>query len=286
LEALRTGLKELNAEVFIVDNASPDSSLRHIKAWLRNLPLAEQPNFRLIENRQNLGYAKANNIAIRQSAAEFVLLLNPDAEVEPTAIAKTLTFMRQNPQTGICGGKILLPTGKLDSPCRRSFKTPEIYLYKFLGLSKIFPKSRRFGKYYLSFLDENETTEVDAVIGAFMLIRREVIRQIGVLDERYFIYCEDEDWCFQAKNKGWRVYYYPEAVIHHQKGASTGQQKIKMIWEWHKAVFKFHRKNLAPLYPLPFNFLIYFGILLQLILLLILNLTKRLLMTMTKQVKE
>ncbi len=264
LDALRQGLKEIKAEIFIVDNASPDSSLTEIKHWLYRLCPTERANYILLENQRNLGYARANNQALRQSRGKFSLLLNPDAEVEPDAIPLMLEFMRQHPRTGIAGPRILLPNGKLDAPCRRSFKTPTIYLYKFLGLSKLFPHSRRFGKYYLSYLDETETTEVDAVIGAFLLIRREVIDQIGPLDERYFMYCEDEDWCFQAKKRGWQVHYYPRAVVHHHKGASTSQRKFRMVWEWHKAVFKFHRKNLAVNYAPPVNLLVYAGITAQL----------------------
>lgn len=260
LGALESGLAGLKAEVFIVDNASSDSSLSAIKSWLNTNSSKTDNCYILLENRHNLGYAKANNQAIHQSKGEFVLLLNPDAEVAADAISLSIQFMRQNTRTGILGPRILLHNGKLDAPCRRSFKTPSIYLYKFLGLSKLFPRSHRFGKYYLSYLDENLTTEVDAVIGAFLLIRRSVINQIGLLDERYFIYCEDEDWCFQAKQKGWQVYYYPQAVVHHQKGASTRQRKIRMSWEWHKAVFKFHRKNQASAYSSLTNWLVYMGI--------------------------
>ncbi|MEI6046802.1 MAG: glycosyltransferase, partial [Chloroflexota bacterium] len=276
LNALRAGLEGVTAEIFIVDNASTDSSLGAVKRWLENLPEGERGNYTLLENRRNLGYAKANNQAIRQSRGKVVLLLNPDAAVKPDTIGLMLEFMHQHPQVGISGPRILLPNGQLDRPCRRSFKTPSIYLYKFLGLSKLFPKSRHFGKYYLSYLDENLTTEVDAVIGAFLMIRRKTIAEIGLLDEHYFIYCEDEDWCFQAKKQGWQVYYYPPAVVQHQKGASTNQRKFRMIWEWHKSVFKFHRKNLAPSYPLPVNLLIYVGIALQLSLTLLLNLMRQL----------
>lgn len=272
LQALRLGLEDFCAEVFIVDNASTDASLGVIRGWLDSLPLSEQTNYHLIENRHNRGYARANNQALCQSQGEFVLLLNPDVKVEPDAIRSILDFLREHPRVGICGPCVRLPDGRLDAPCRRSFKTPAIYFYKFLGLSKLFPHNLHFGKYYLSYLDEHQTTEVDAVIGAFLIIRHEVIAEIGLLDESYFAYCEDEDWCFQAKKRGWQVFYYPPAVVHHLKGASTRQRKLRMVWEWHRSVFKFHYKNLALHYSWPVNLLVYAGIGLHLVLKLTLTL--------------
>lgn len=275
LEALRVALVGISAEVFIVDNASDDRSLSLLKSWQAALPPAEQPTYQIIENRKNLGYARANNQALSQSQAEFNLLLNPDVRVEPEAIRGILQFARQHPRAGICGPRVLLSDGRLDAPCRRSFKTPASYFYKFSGLGRWFPRHPRFGKYYLSYLDETETAEVDAVIGAFLLIRRETLAETGLLDERYFAYCEDEDWCFQAKKRGWQVFYYPGAVVHHQKGSSTRQRPLRMTWEWHKSLFKFHRKNLAANYSFLTNLLIYLGILLHLGLTLALRLLEK-----------
>ncbi|MAG37691.1 MAG: glycosyl transferase, partial [Dehalococcoidia bacterium] len=178
----------------------------------------------------------------------------------PDAVRLSLDWLDAHPDVGICGPKILLPDGRLDGPCRRSFKTPAMYFYRFLGLTKRFPKSRRFGRYYLSYLDPDLTTDVDAVIGAFLLIRRATFQQIGPLDERFFMYCEDEDWCFRAKQAGWRVVYYPKAVVEHHKGTSSQQHRARAAWYWHRSVFLHHRKHIAAGYHPLINAAVYAGI--------------------------
>lgn len=252
ITSLFQGTNNLSFETILVDNASVDSSISQIKRRF--------PEVRVLENPENFGFAKANNKAIPMSQGRYILLLNPDTVVKPGAVETIVCFMDHHPHIGICGPKIMLPDGKLDAPCRRSFKTPATYLYKTLGLSRLFPNSKRFGKYYLSYINENATHEVDAVIGAFLMIRRETVEQIGLLDERFFMYCEDEDWCFRAKNAGWKVYYNPQAQIIHYKGASSKKSKVRMIFEWHKALYLFHEKNLTKSYPFIVNWFVYLGI--------------------------
>lgn len=252
LSALYQNTNNIDFEVILVDNASTDGSVAEV---IKNFP-----QVKVIENADNLGFAKANNIAIRISSGRYVLLLNPDAIIQPDSIGIVKRFMDEHPSAGICGSKVLLPNGKLDVSCRRSFKTPATYFYKMIGLSRFFPKSKRFGRYYLSYLDENDTSEVDSVIGAFLMIRRDVIAQIGLLDERFYIYCEDEDWCFSAKKAGWEVWYVAESEVIHHKGSSTKKRKMRMIYEWHKAVLQFHMKNIAPNYFWFVNWLVYIGI--------------------------
>lgn len=239
-------------EAILVDNASADGSVAAVQALF--------PAVRVMACAENLGFAKANNLALGLSRGRYVLLLNPDVILEAGALAAVVRFMDADPEVGICGPKIVLPDGRLDAPCRRSFKTPATYFYKALGLGRLFPRSRRFARYYLSYLDEDQSTEVDAVIGAFLMVRRETIEQIGPLDERFFMYCEDEDWCFRAKRAGWKVVYYPEAVVTHHKGSSTRKRQARMVYERHKAIFQFHRKNIAPAYPPLVNGLVYLGI--------------------------
>lgn len=266
ITSLFQSTNSLSFETILVDNASTDGSVSAIKRRF--------PEVTVLENPENFGFAKANNKAIRMSQGRYILLLNPDTVVQPGAIETIVNFMDFHPDIGICGPKIVLPDGKLDAPCRRSCKTPAIYLYKTLGLSKLFPNSKRFGKYYLSYLNEDAINEVDAVIGAFLMIRRETVEQIGLLDERFFMYCEDEDWCFRAKKEGWKVYYNPQAQIIHYKGSSTKKRKVWMIFEWHKAIYLFHKKNLAKSYPLIVNWFVYSGIGLKLIFSLITNVFK------------
>ncbi len=252
LRSLHASTDSLALEVFVVDNDSNDSSVERVRK--------EFPSVQIMENGQNLGFARANNRALREARGRFLLLLNPDVELQPGAIQAVVDYMEAHPKVGIVGPKVLLPNGQLDKPCRRSFKTPAIYLYKTLGLSALFPSSPRFNRYYMGYLPEDHLTEVDAVIGAFLMIRRECMEAIGLLDERFFIYCEDEDWCFRAKQAGWKVVYNPDAVVIHHKGSSTSKRRLRMVYEWHKAVLQFHRKNLAPNYALPVNGLVYLGI--------------------------
>jgi GT2 family glycosyltransferase len=248
------------AELFLVDNASTDGS----PELLRQIAVEAvdgQPGLsaEVLANPTNVGFARACNQAIARATGRWILLLNPDSVVEPGAIAAAVAFGDSEPSVGILGARVRLPDGRLDAPCRRSFKTPGIYFYKFSGLSRLFPRSRRFGRYYLSYLDEERSADVDAVIGAFMLVRREVIDQIGALDERFFMYCEDEDWCFRAKSAGWRVVYFPDAVVWHRKGASGRTRATRTTLAWHRSLYLFHRKNLAPRYPAWVNGLVYAG---------------------------
>jgi len=247
----------LAMEVFLVDNGSTDGSLEAARR--------EFPDVQVIENGANLGFAAANNCALRLARGQYLLLLNPDVELQPGAVQTALDYMAAHPDVGILGPRVLLPDGRLDKPCRRSFKTPAIYFYKTVGLSALFPKSPRFNRYYMGYLPEDQLAEVDAVIGAFLMIRRECVEQIGLLDERFFIYCEDEDWCFRAKRAGWKVVYNPQAVVIHYKGSSTRKRRLRMVIEWHRAIFQFHRKNMAANYSLVVNGMVYLGMGLRLL---------------------
>ena len=252
LQSLYDTAGGLAPEVFVVDNGSSDGSLGPVRRHF--------PAIRVIENGANLGFARASNQALRQSLGRYVLLLNPDVELQDGAVKTVVSYLESNPGIGIVGPKVLLPNGRLDKPCRRSFKTPAIYFYKCVGLSALFPRSPRFNRYYLGYLPEDQVADVDAVIGAFLAIRRESMEEIGLLDERFFMYCEDEDWCFRAKQTGWRVIYNPAAIVIHHKGSSTRKRPLRMVYEWHKAILQFHRKNMAPDYSPAVNGLVYLGV--------------------------
>jgi GT2 family glycosyltransferase len=239
-------------EVFLVDNNSTDGSTDELEAMFGGL--------RVIRNGSNVGYARANNQALALARGVYLLLLNPDVRLDPGALTSAVTFLERNPGVSILGARVLRPNGRLDPPARRSFKTPETYLFKVTGLWRLFPHHRRFGRYYLSYLDENQVSDVDSVVGAFLMIRRSVVEQIGPLDERFFMYCEDEDWCWRAKQAGWRVVYQPEVVVHHIKGASSSQYPLQMALHFHRSLWLFHRKNLASRYPAPINWMVYGGI--------------------------
>ncbi len=239
-------------DVWVVDNSSGDSSPAMVKKTF--------PKVRLIENRGNVGFSKANNIALSQSDSKYVLLLNPDTLVIGDAIDRTVEFMEEHPTVGIAGCKVLNRDRTLQLACRRSIPTPKVAFFRMVGLSRLFPGSKSMARYNLTFKDANEVQEVDAVSGAFLMARRETIRDIGLLDEQFFMYGEELDWCLRAKRAGWSVMYYPGAEIIHYKGESTKSNSRKAAFEFYRAMYLFHKKHFAKDYSPLFNFLVYLGI--------------------------
>jgi hypothetical protein len=229
---------DFSYEVWVVDNASSDGSVEMVRKRF--------PEVKLIANEENLGFAPANNQALRALgfASRYILLLNPDTLLPPFALRDMLEFLDSHPEAGVAGPRLVREDGSLDLACRRSFPTPLSALYRLTGLSKLFPKSKRFGSYNLTYLDPNEVTEVDSVVGAFMMIRGEALKQIGLLDERFFAYGEDLDFCYRAKvEKGWKVLYNPDVTVLHYKGKSSRQRSNAMILEFYKAMRLFHNKH-------------------------------------------
>ncbi|MCI0476876.1 MAG: glycosyltransferase family 2 protein [Anaerolineales bacterium] len=261
-DRLRDCLKSLQASrvvsfvVFVVDNNSSDGSAAMVRA--------EFPHVRLIESRINGGYSYANNLALRQllaldPAPRFALLLNPDTVVPPDALAQMLAFFDAHPDAGIAGPKLVMADGKLDNACRRSFPSPELSIYHVLGLDDRFPKSKRFARYEMTFLDENEMAEVDSVVGAFMLLRTETLRQAGLLDEIYFMYGEDLDLALRIKKRGWKVYYNPAVqVVHYKREASRHSERAS--YEFWRAGYVFYKKHYADKTALPLRVLIILGL--------------------------
>jgi len=228
---------DISFNVYVVDNGSQDGSADMVRR--------EFPQVNLIES-DNLGYARGNNLALRRCRARYVLLLNADTVLPKDTLQKSLDFMDAHPEAGIMGPKVVRPDGTLDKACRRSFPTPEVAFYRLSGLSKLFPDSPRFARYNLSFLDPDELAEVDAVMGAFMWLRREALDQAGFLDERFFAFGEDLDLCYRIKvHHGWKVYYNPDVTILHYKGESMKQRSYAMTIQFYKAMWTFHRKHFA-----------------------------------------
>lgn len=181
----------------------------------------------------------------RDSAPAYILLLNPDTVLPPNALRTMLDFMDAHPEVGVVGPKLVRPDGSLDLACRRSFPSPKVSLCRMLGLSRRFPKSRRLARYNLTFLDPDTMTEVDSVVGAFMLVRRKAIADAGLLDEEFFMYGEDLDWAFRIKQKGWKVMYNPAVTVVHHKGASSRQRSYRATVEFYRAMLIFYRKHYA-----------------------------------------
>lgn len=243
----------LKFEVIVVDNGSTDG--------LAEMVRQDYPEISLIQNEKNAGYTRPMNQALRAAGGKYLLQLNPDTLVLPGALDRLVGFMETELQVGICGPKVLNQDGTLQKPCRRGESRPWAVISYFSGLSSLFPKSKLFGGYLLNYLGEDETHEVAGVSGSCMLIRREVVDQIGYLDERFFAYQEDADYCFRAKQAGWKIYYVPAAQIVHYGGKGGSRvEPFRSIFEWHRSYWLFYKKNYASDYPFVFNWFYYLAI--------------------------
>jgi len=243
LHSVYASVGDFSFGVCVVDNASADGSAEMVTT--------EFPQAHLVVNTDNRGYPRANNQGLEvfgfcteemdSAAPAFALLLNPDTELPPDGIAEMLSFMVEHPDAGMTGPKLVRPDGSLDLACRRSFPTPEVSFYRVVGLSRLFPRSRRFAQYNLTFLDPDVVTEVDSVVGAFMLVRGQVISQIGLLDDQFFMYGEDLDWAYRTKQAGWKVFYNPAVTVLHVKRAATRNSPRAQL-EFYRAMEIFYRK--------------------------------------------
>ena len=232
----------LTFRVCVVDNASTDGSVALVTRAF--------PQVLLLENEENLGYPAANNQGLQalgfeqqgETVPRYALLLNPDTEVPPDGLAQMVAFMDDHPQVGAAGPKLVQPDGSLDLACRRSFPSPEVSFYRVIGLARLFPKSHRFGRYNLTYLDPDQEAEVDSVVGAYMQVRRETIWQVGLLDDSFFMYGEDLDWAYRIKAAGWKVYYYPQVTVLHVKRAASRHSARAQVEFW-RAMEIFYRKH-------------------------------------------
>jgi len=246
LQSVLASCTNLRVGVCVVDNASTDGSAELVRA--------EFPDVHLIVNRHNVGYSAGNNIGLRwfgfgersapRNAARprYALLLNPDTVVPPDALERMAAFLDARPAAGVAGPRVRRPDGSLDRACRRSFPTPQISFYRMTGLSRAFPKSKRFNAYNLEYLPEDAVHPVDSVVGAFMLVRGEAIEQAGLLDEEFFMYGEDLDWAKRIKDAGWEVWYNGQVSITHVKAAAS-RQSVKSRIDFYEAMWIFYRKH-------------------------------------------
>jgi len=247
-------LENLEGEVIVVDNSSVDGSNELIRSKF--------PTVKLIANSHNVGFSTANNQGIEIATGEYVLLLNPDTLVEEDTFTKCIDFMDNHSDAGGLGVKMIDGSGKFLPESKRGLPTPEAAFYKIFGLSTIFPFSKKFGQYHLSFLDENETNEVDVLSGAFLLLRKSVLHDIGVLDETFFMYGEDIDISYRIQLGGYKNYYFPETKIIHYKGESTKKGSLNYVFVFYNAMIIFAKKHFSQqhfkLFSLLINIAIYF----------------------------
>jgi len=227
----------LDAEVWVVDNNSVDGSVAMVRERF--------PWVRLIESKENLGFSKGNNLAIKESTGEYVLLLNPDTVVEEDTFRKVVNFMDAHPDAGGLGVKMIDGKGAFLPESKRGLPTPSVAFYKIFGLSSLFPRSRRFGKYHLGYLPDDEVHEVEILSGAFMLMRREALDKVGLLDEDFFMYGEDIDLSWRLIQGGYKNYYFPLTRIIHYKGESTKKSSINYVFVFYRAMVIFARKHFS-----------------------------------------
>jgi GT2 family glycosyltransferase len=239
LAQLEAACDGLDVEVFVVDNGSTDGSVELVREHF--------PQVRLFANRQNLGFVRANNQALPLAQGEFVLLLNSDAFVEPSALRELVGFLRSHSAAGAAGPRLNYPDGSLQRSCT-AFPTVFDELCLMLQLDRLFPRSRLFGRFWLSGWDYSAVREVDVVMGACLLVRRRVVEQVGLLDEAFFMYSEEVDWCYRIRRAGWRLYLVPQARATHIWGGSTGPVRVEAFIHLFRSrliFFRKHRSRLA-----------------------------------------
>lgn len=264
LNSLLSSATRYSYEVIITDNGSSDGS--------QEMLAAEFPRVQVIYNDSNQGYTRPMNQALQAGVGRYLMQLNPDTLMHPGLIDSLLDYMDASPQVGICTPKVLNSDGTLQKQCRRSAARPWDAVSYVLGLSRLFPGSRLFGRYLMEYLPEDQIAEVEAVSGSCMLIRRAVIDQIGYLDEQFFAYQEDTEFCFRARKAGWKIFYMPQAQITHYGGLGGSRfVPYRGIFAWHRSFFLYYRKHLAREYFFLINWLIYLGIGLKLLLALLIN---------------
>ena len=248
-------LKNIDAEVFVVDNNSVDGSVALIREKF--------PQVKLIANNINTGFSVANNQAIKQAAGKYILLLNPDTVVQEDTFEKAIAFMEADSTIGALGIKMLDGKGNFLPESKRGLPTPAVAFYKIFGLAKLFPGSKKFGQYHLTYLDKNKNHQVDVLSGAFMLMRKEALDKIGLLDETFFMYGEDIDLSYRITQGGFKNYYFAESNIIHYKGESTKKSSVNYVIVFYKAMAIFAKKHFNQNHARVFHFLIYFAIYLR-----------------------
>lgn len=235
LRSILVATKDISSEIFVVDNGSEDGSVSMIRQYF--------PDVHVIENKENLGFSKANNQAIKKAKGKAIALVNPDVLVVEDTFEKCLDYLWSHNRVGAVGCKIIDSEGELQLHSRRSLPTPWVSFSKLFGLSDLFPQNKFFARYNLTYRDPDETTEVGSLSGSFMVVRKETIEDIGLLDERYFLYGEDLDWCYRMHQNGYTVVYFPKTHIIHYKGKSTERAPFNSKKYFYEAMRIFVKKH-------------------------------------------
>lgn len=235
LNSVFKAITKIEAEVFVVDNISTDGSVEMVQE--------KYSSVKLIANEKNVGFSIANNQAIKIAKGEYILLLNPDTVVEEDTFEKCIAFSDKHPDLGGLGVKMIDGNGIFLPESKRGLPTPSVSFYKIFGLSSLFPKSKKFAKYHLGYLNEDETNEIEILSGAYMWMRKSVLDKIGYLDESFFMYGEDIDLSYRIIQAGYKNYYFPETKIIHYKGESTKKGSINYVFVFYNAMIIFSKKH-------------------------------------------
>lgn len=260
----------VSLDIHVVDNGSSDGSICELQRQRR-----KEPRLRVIENKANLGFAAANNIALQQAEGEFLLLLNPDCLLQPDTLARMVEALRADPSAGMAGCLIRNPDGSEQAGCRRTIPTPWTGLLRSLNVRWL-PGKANTGVDLAHMPVPDEPVYVEAISGAFMLVRREALGQAGLMDEGYFLHCEDLDWCKAFEEAGWKILFVPGIDIIHHKGVCSADRPIFVLWHKHRGMARFYRKFLSKQYSAPLNLLVILGVWLRFVAALPLNLLRRL----------
>lgn len=251
-------------EIVVVDNASGDDSLYRLQEYFKD-------NVKFIAAPENSGFAAGNNQALRQVGSDYVLLLNSDTIVWENTLESVYNYMEKHDDVGACGCRVLLENGDLDKACKRSFPNVKNSFFRLFHI----PNNSSDDNYNLTDLPDDEIYEIDCLTGAFMFVRNGVLDEVGLLDETFFMYGEDIDWCYRIKKSGWKIVYYGKSSITHLKGASSKKQKNKLIYEFYHAMYIYYKKHHAEDSSFITNAIVYFGMFVLCSLKLFLNLFKK-----------
>ena len=274
LRSVQTAAQHHEVEIFVVDNNSVDGSVEMVREQF--------PEVILIPNEQNVGFSKANNQAIRRADGRYLLILNPDTILQEDTISNLLAYMDEHPACGAAGCKILNPDGTFAPESRRGFPTPAVAFYRIVGLSRLFPRSKLFGRYNLTYLPIDEPAQIDALSGSCMLVRHDALYRgpgsqtepaflnpdqhtggAGLFDESFFMYGEDLDWCYRIKQAGWEIHYTPSTQIIHYKGESTKKGELRYVKLFYGAMLRFSEKHFEQTHSYLFRGILRMGILLR-----------------------
>lgn len=239
LSSVKVATSNLDADIWVVDNNSSDGSMDFLK------PLFPEVHF--IENKNNVGFSVANNQAIRQSQGDYVLLLNPDTIATTSAIVESVKWLDEHDDAGCVGVALYNSCGQFAPESRRGVPTPLVSFCKMSGLAKVFPKNRIIGRYYMQYLDREKPAQIEILSGAYMMLRRKALDEIGLLDETFFMYGEDIDLSYRLLNGGWKNYYLPYPIIHY-KGESEHPSTFRYVNVFHKAMIVFYDKHFSGKY--------------------------------------